>query len=43
MSTYNKKEKWIHTWDTLFWNFLKLHKEKIKKIPRLSFLLKYID
>lgn len=29
-------------WDKLFWNFLDLHKNKIKKIPRLSVLIKHI-
>jgi deoxyribodipyrimidine photolyase-related protein len=43
MSNYNKNSKWIEKWDFLFWNFMKNHKNKIKKIPRLSFLIKHID
>ena len=42
MSTY-KKEEWAKVWDTLFWKFMKKHTSKIKKIPRLSPLLKYVS
>ena len=45
MSNYDKLPKnieWIYHWDKLFWNFLDLHKNKIKKIPRLSVLIKHI-
>jgi deoxyribodipyrimidine photolyase-related protein len=53
MSNYRKKRKseeedrdkldWTKKWDEMFWAFMKRHKEKIKKIGRLSMLLKYID
>jgi deoxyribodipyrimidine photolyase-related protein len=42
MSTY-KKEEWAIMWDILFWKFMKKHTLKIKKIPRLSPLLKYVS
>jgi deoxyribodipyrimidine photolyase-related protein len=43
MSNYKKKDGlWTNEWDKLFWNFLKKHKNKIKKIGRLSMLLKFI-
>lgn len=35
-------DDWTDVWDKLFWDFLKKHKNKIKKIGRLSMLLKYI-
>lgn len=41
MSTYKKDNVWNPKWDKLFWDFLKKHKNKIKKIARLSMLLKY--
>jgi len=42
MSNYPKKSDWIEGWDELFWAFIKKHKEKIKKIYRLSALTKYV-
>lgn len=43
MSNYeNNNDKWIEKWNALFWKFLKKHKNKIKKIGRLSMLLKYL-
>lgn len=34
-------KSWTDRWDKLFWRFLDKHTEKIKKIGRLSILLKY--
>jgi deoxyribodipyrimidine photolyase-related protein len=54
MSDYKKKDsdseqqinqqinQWISQWDDLFWRFIRKHKNKIKKIGRLSNLIKYI-
>lgn len=44
MSDYEKKEssEWSDLWDTAFWKFMDKHKDKIKKIPRLSGLIKHI-
>lgn len=48
MSTYNKYNNneidagWIDLWDNKFWEFLKKHKEKVKKIGRLAGLLRHI-
>ena len=42
MSTY-KKGEWSIIWDELFWKFMKKHTSKIKKIHRLSPLLKYVS
>lgn len=33
---------WSKFWDDLFWQFLKIHKTKIKKIGRLAGLLRYV-
>ena len=41
MSNFTKQD-WADKWDKLFWDFLKKHKNKIKKIGRLSMLLKFI-
>jgi deoxyribodipyrimidine photolyase-related protein len=38
----DNNDDWANEWDKLFWNFMKKHKNKIKKIGRLSMLLKYI-
>lgn len=43
MSNYKKHNNWYDTWDKMFWLFMKKHEIKIKKIQRLSMLLKYID
>lgn len=43
MSNYNKQSDWTSLWDLLFWKFLNLHKTKIKKIPRLAYLIKHIQ
>lgn len=40
MSNYAKND-WSEKWDKLFWGFLLKHKSKIKKINRLSMLLKH--
>lgn len=43
MSDFKKDETgWNEKWDTLFWQFMKKHKKKIKKIPRLGMLLKHV-
>ena len=42
MSNYKNDNIWTHNWDSLFWKFMKKHKNKIKKIGRLSMLLKFI-
>lgn len=41
MSNYPKDKEWTDLFDDKFWNFLYIHREKIKKIPRLSMLLKF--
>lgn len=38
MSNY-KAGNWTRQWDYMFWNFILHHKEKIKKIGRLSLLI----
>ena len=43
MSNYTKRNGWYSIWDKLFWLFMKNHRTKIKKIQRLSMLLKHID
>jgi deoxyribodipyrimidine photolyase-related protein len=43
MSNYTKRNEWVSIWDRMFWLFMKKHKSKIKKIQRLSMLLKHID
>jgi deoxyribodipyrimidine photolyase-related protein len=46
MSDYQNNslnKEWANKWDLLFWKFMKRHKTKIKKINRLSMLLKYAD
>jgi deoxyribodipyrimidine photolyase-related protein len=43
MSNYNKKDEWVNIWNKHFWEFIKKHKNKIKKIYRLSNLIKYAD
>jgi deoxyribodipyrimidine photolyase-related protein len=42
MSNYDKSGIWLEKWNKLFWDFLAKHKNKIKKIGRLSMLLKYL-
>ncbi|MAU24154.1 MAG: cryptochrome/photolyase family protein [Chloroflexi bacterium] len=42
MSNY-KKEKWSSIWDALFWSFIHKHKEKIKGINRMAFMLNLLD
>ncbi len=39
MSNYKKDNKWDKNWDSLFWDMLKKHQIKFKKIPRLGMLL----
>jgi len=43
MSNYTKRNEWVSVWDKMFWLFMKKHRTKIKKIQRLSMLLKHID
>lgn len=43
MSNYTKNNNWYVIWDKMFWMFMKKHREKIKKIQRLSMLLKHVD
>jgi deoxyribodipyrimidine photolyase-related protein len=44
MSNFKKTESnWTEKWNILFWKFMKKNKAKIKKIPRLSMLLKHIS
>ena len=45
MSDYTKGDSkdWADDWDILFWQFMKDHASKIKKIPRLSMLLKHAE
>ncbi len=42
MSNY-KKGHWSEIWDALFWNFIYKHKNKIKKINRMSFMLRLLE
>lgn len=45
MSNYKKSDDnddWINDWNYRFWSFMNKHKTKIKKIPRLSMLLKHV-
>jgi len=42
MSNY-KKGNWSEIWDALFWNFINKHKNKIKGINRMSFMLRLLD
>ena len=42
MSNY-KKGSWTEIWDALFWNFIHKHKNKIKEINRMSFMLRLLD
>ena len=42
MSNY-KKGHWSEIWDALFWNFIYKHKNKIKKINRMSFMLSLLE
>jgi deoxyribodipyrimidine photolyase-related protein len=41
MSNFAPDHYWTDIWDNMFWSFLNKHKSKIKKIGRLSMLLKY--
>lgn len=45
MSDYSKNmdRDWIDTWNLKFWQFIKKHSSKIKKINRLNMLIKYAD
>ena len=43
MSNYKKSEEWTKEWNTLFWNFMKKHKDVLKKNGRLGLLIGQID
>lgn len=37
-----KKGDWCDQWNNLYWNFLKLHKNKLKSNPRMALMLKRV-
>jgi deoxyribodipyrimidine photolyase-related protein len=39
MSNYDKNDDWINIWDLMFWQFMLKHKNKLKKVGRLSMLI----
>ena len=43
MSDYKKGEPWTDIWDALFWRFMSVHREFLKKNPRLSMLISTFD
>ena len=43
MSNYNKKDKWIKIWDSLFWRFMDLHRTFFIKNPRMRMLVNTYD
>ena len=42
MSNYPDGE-WCRSWDGLYWQFIKKHREKISKIPRMGFMKSTLD
>lgn len=43
MSHYTKDVAWTETWDALFWRFLHVHRDFLKKNPRISMLITTFD
>jgi deoxyribodipyrimidine photolyase-related protein len=43
MSDYKKGEEWADIWDALFWRFMSVHRDFLKKNPRLSMLISTFD
>lgn len=43
MSHYTKDTAWTETWDALFWRFLHVNRNFLKKNPRLSMLITTFD
>ena len=43
MSNYNKKDKWIKIWDSLFWRFMDVHRTFFIKNPRMRMLINTYD
>jgi len=43
MSNYNKKDKWIKIWDSLFWRFMDVHRTFFIKNPRMRMLVNTYD
>ena len=43
MSNFAKEESWTAIWDALFWRFLHVHRDFLKKNPRLSMLITTFD
>lgn len=37
-----KKGKWCDEWNNLYWDFLKLHKNKLKNNPRMALMLRRV-
>lgn len=38
-----KKGEWSEKWDALYWNFIGKHQDKIRKMGRLAFQVKYYE
>ena len=43
MSNYNKKDKWVKIWDSLFWRFMDVHRTFFIKNPRMRMLINTYD
>ncbi|MBK8622030.1 MAG: cryptochrome/photolyase family protein [Saprospiraceae bacterium] len=43
MSNYKKNAPWTEIWDALFWRFLFVHRDVLKKNPRLAMLITTFD
>jgi deoxyribodipyrimidine photolyase-related protein len=43
MSNYKKDATWTEIWDALFWRFLFVHRDILKKNPRLAMLITTFD
>jgi len=39
MSNYDKHDDWVDIWDLMFWQFMLKHKNKLKRVGRISGLL----
>ena len=42
MSHY-KKDEWCDIWDGLYWRFIEKNKDRFKKNPRMSMLVKQLE
>jgi deoxyribodipyrimidine photolyase-related protein len=43
MSNFAKDPSWTEDWDALFWRFMHVHRDFLKKNPRLSMLISAFD